>query len=213
MKWKDMQIEVTDPSNQLGALSGGVYQNIPFQIVVGNVGDAEVDGYDLEFKALLSENFEVGFNMTDIQDAYVNAAQVYDDPRAIGGQVPSGLEPQSDLPLFADNSYYLYAEYSGINAFGGQAGIRIQHSHVGESLNQLTDGFTSPRLTQGDYDITDAVMTWENGSWSAQLRINNISDERGITYEDTSDFDTVWGRNSSAVIRPRNYALSIRHYF
>ena len=100
-----------------------------------------------------------------------------------------------------------------MNAFGGLAGIRIQHSHVGESLNQLTDGFTSPRLTQGDYDITDAVITWEKGDWSAQLRFNNISDERGITYEDTTDFDTVWGRNSSAVIRPRNYALSIRHYF
>jgi outer membrane receptor protein involved in Fe transport len=35
MKWKDMQIEVTDPSNQLGSLSGGEYPNIPFQIVVG----------------------------------------------------------------------------------------------------------------------------------------------------------------------------------
>jgi len=213
MKWKDMQIEVTDPSNQLGSLSGGAYQNVPFQIVVGNVGDAEVDGYDIELKALLGENFEIGFNMTDIQDAFVSAAQEYEDPRAIGGSVPSGLEPQSALPLFADNSYYLYAEYSGMNAFGGQAGIRIQHSHVGESLNQLTDGFTSPRLAQGDYDITDAVITWQKGDWSAQLRVNNISDERGVTYEDTQDFDTVWGRNSSVVIRPRNYALSIRHYF
>ena len=118
--------------------------------------------------------------MTDIQDAYVNAAQEYDDPRVPGGKVPSGLAQQSALPLFADNSYYLYAEYSGMNAFGGLAGIRIQHSHVGESLNQLTDGFTSPRLTQGDYDITDAVITWEKGDWSAQLRFNNISDERGL---------------------------------
>ena len=54
-----MQIEVTDPSNQLGSLSGGAYQNIPFQVVVGNVGDAEVKGYDIELKALLSENFEI----------------------------------------------------------------------------------------------------------------------------------------------------------
>ena len=213
MKWKDMQIEVTDPSNQLGILSGGAYQNIPFQVVVGNVGDAEVKGYDIELKALLSENFEIGFNMTDIQDAYVNAVQFYDEPRAIGGQVPSGLEPQSDLPLFADNSYYLYAEYSGFNLFGGSTGIRLQHSHVGESLNQLTDGFTSPRMTQGDYDITDAIVSWERDKWSAQLRFNNLSDERGITYEDTSDFDTVWGRNSSAVIRPRSISFSLRHYF
>jgi hypothetical protein len=30
------------------------------------VGDAEVEGYDIELKALLGENFEVGFNLTDI---------------------------------------------------------------------------------------------------------------------------------------------------
>lgn len=221
MKWKDMQIEVTDPSNQLGSLSGGAYPNIPFQIVVGNVGNAEVEGYDLELKALLNDNFEIGFNMTEISDAYVNAAQEYPEPRAIGGTVPSGLDAQSELPLFADTSFYLYAEYSGFNMFGGTGAIRLQHSHVGESLNQLTDSFTSPRtrgdtlpdLRQGDYDVTDAMITWENGDWSAQLRLGNITDERGITYQDTTDFDTVWGRNSSAVIRPRNYSLTIRHYF
>ena len=213
MKWKDMQIEVTDPSNQLGILSDGAYQNVPFQIVVGNVGNAEVEGYDLEFKALLGENFEVGFNMTDIQDAFVNAAQTYEDPRVVGGQVSSGLEAQQALPLFADNSYYLYAEYSGIDMFGGTGGVRLQHSYVGDSLNQLTDGAIAPQRGQGDYDITDAVLTWEREGWSAQLRVNNISDERGITYEDTSDFDAAWGRNSSIVIRPRNFAFSLRHYF
>lgn len=213
MKWKDMQNEVTDPSNQLGSLSGGVYQNVPFQIVVGNVGDAEVKGYDLEFKALLGENLEVGFNMTDIQDAFVEGQQEYDDPRVIGGKVPSGLDTQSALPLFADTSYYLYAEYSGIDILGGTGGIRLQHSYVGDSLNQLTDGAITPQKQQGDYDITDAVFTWERDGWAAQLRFNNISDERGITYEDTTDFDTAWGRNSSIVIRPRNFAFSLRHYF
>jgi len=213
MKWKDMQIEVTDPSNQLGILSGGAYPNIPFQIVVGNVGDATVKGYDIEMKALLGENFEVGFSLTDITRASVSAAQVYDEPRAVGGQVPSGLDPQSALPLFADTSYYIYAEYSGLNVLGGTGGFRLQHSYVGESLNQLTDGFTSPRLQQGDYDITDLILTWERENWSAQLRFNNISDERGITYEDSQYFDQIWGRNSSTVIRPRNFAFSVRRYF
>ena len=59
-------------------------------MVVGNVGDA-VDGFDIEARRSAGDNFEVGFNMTDIQDAFVNTAQVYDDPRAVGGQVPSGL--------------------------------------------------------------------------------------------------------------------------
>ena len=180
---------------------------------MGNVGDATVKGYDIEMKALIGENFEVGFNLTDISKATVSAAQEYDDPRAVGGTVPSGLDPSAALPLFADTSYYLYAEYSGINVFGGTGGIRLQHSYVGESLNQLTDGYTSPQMMQGDYDITDLVLTWESGKWAAQLRANNLSDERGITYEDTQDFDPFWGRSSSVVIRPRNFALSLRRYF
>ena len=213
MKWKDMQIEVTDPSNQLGSLSGGEYPNIPFQIVVGNVGDATVKGYDIEFAAVLGSNFEIGFNMTDIRTAEVSAAQFYDEPRAIGGQVPSGLEPTQALPLFADLSWYAYAEITDLNIFGGSALIRLQHSYVGESLNQLTDSATAPQMVQGDYEITDAVFSFEKDQWQAQLRLNNLSDERGITYEDSTDFDQFWGRNSSTVIRPRNFAISVRRFF
>ena len=71
MQWQDMQIEVTDPSFNLG---------IPFQIVVGNVGDATVKGFDMELKALIGENLEFGFNMTEISDAYVEAPAFYDEP-------------------------------------------------------------------------------------------------------------------------------------
>jgi len=178
MTWNDMQIEVTDPSFNLG---------IPFQVVVGNVGDATVKGFDIEFKAVLGENLEVGFNFTDIQDAYVQAPQFYDEPRAPGGQIASGLEPQSALPLFADQSYSLYLEYSDINLFGGSGAFRLQHNSVGESLNQLTDGSNSARLTQGDYDVTDAIFTYELDQWQARVYVNNLSDERGITYEDSQD--------------------------
>jgi len=204
MQWKDMQLEVTDPSFNLG---------IPFQIVVGNVGDGTVKGFDMELKALLSDNLEVGFNLTDIQDAYVEAPEFYDEPRAPGGQIASGLDPRSELPLFADQSYSMYLEYSGINLFGGTGAFRLQHNHVGTSLNQLTDGAASPRLTQGDYDVTDAIFTYEMDQWQARLFINNLSDERGITYEDSQDFDQVWGRNSSNVIRPRNFGISLRRFW
>ena len=204
MQWKDMQLEVTDPSFNLG---------IPFQIVVGNVGDGTVKGFDMELKALLSDNLEVGFNLTDIQDAYVEAPEFYDEPRAPGGQIASGLDPRSELPLFADQSYSMYLEYSGINLFGGTGAFRLQHNHVGTSLNQLTDGASSARLSQGDYDVTDAIFTYEMDQWQARLFVNNLSDERGITYEDSQDFDQVWGRNSSNVIRPRNFGISLRRFW
>ncbi len=219
MKWNDMQIEVTDPSFNLAVYSevdangDPLYGSIPFQIVVGNVGDATVKGYDIDLKALLGENLELGFNLTDIQDAYVEAPAFYEEPRAAGGQIPTGLDPQSALPLFADQSYSFYAEYSGINLMGGDGAFRLQHNFVGTSLNQLNDTFTSARLTQGDYKITDAIFTLDMDDWQARVYINNVSDERGITYEDSADFDPLWGRNSSNVIRPRNWGLSIRKLF
>ena len=201
MQWQDMQIEVTDPSFNLG---------IPFQIVVGNVGDATVKGFDMELKALLGENLEVGFNLTEIADAYVEAPAFYDEPRAEGGKIASGLEAESALPLFADKSYSLYMEYSGISMAGGDGALRLQHSYVGESLNQLTDGAASARLTQGDYKVTDAIFVWEKDDWQARLYVNNLFDERGITYNDSQDFDQVWGRGSANVIRPRNFGFSVR---
>lgn len=219
MTWNDMQIEVTDPSNSLGTISvpdangDALYGNVPFQIVVGNVGDATVKGFDMEFKALLGENLEIGGNLTDIQDAYVNAPAFYEEPRAVGGQIASGLNPQSQLPLFADQSYSLYLQYSGLNLMGGETSFRLQHSYVGDSLNQLNDGFTSPRLTQGDYSITDFIVGWESDQWAARLYFNNLSDERGVTFEDSTDFDQLWGRNSTNVIRPRNIGFNVRHNF
>jgi len=216
MTWNDMQIEVTDPSFNLASFSpvdgngDPIYGSIPFQVVVGNVGDATVKGFDIDFKALIGDNMEFGFNLTDIRDAYVEAPAFYDEPRAEGGQIPSGLDPQSALPLFADRSYSMYFEYSGIELMGGEGAFRLQHNNVGASLNQLNDGFTSARLKQGDYKVTDAIFTLDMDEWQARVYVNNLSDERGITYEDTQDFDPLWGRNSSNVIRPRNFGISLR---
>ena len=96
---------------------------------------------------------------------------------------------------------------------GGEGFLRVQHSHNGDSLNQLDDEFKSPRQTQGDYDQTDIILGYEAGDWQAQLSVNNISDERGISYKDSSDFDRYYGRNSDNVIRPRNIILALRKNF
>jgi len=204
MNWENMQLEVVDPSNTLG---------IPWQMVVANVGDAEVTGYDIDMKAVIGSNIEVGYNRTVINDADVKAPAFYEEPRVPGGQIASGLDPSQALPMFADVSYSLYVQIAGIKAFGGESSLRFQHSYVGTSLNQLTDGFTSPRRNQGDYAISDAIFSVDMDGWRAQLYIKNIGDERGITYEDTQDFDQLWGGASSNVLRPRSFGISFRKYF
>ena len=226
MSWKGMQMEFTDPSfsidhdpNVCPTDADGGYtdycRNQPWQAVVANLGDATVKGMDISITAILNENIQVGFNLTSIFDQYVVPLETFPDDRFIGGQAPLGLDPKSDLPLFSDLSYSLYAEYSGqLSILGGGAFYaRLQHNFEGVSINQLGDGDPAPQQEQGDYRLTDLILGYDMGNVKAQLSLNNISDERGITYRDSYDFDPFYGRNSDNVVRPRNYSLSIRMYF
>ena len=97
MSWSDMQLELTDPAFSIGE---------PWQAVVANLGDGTVTGMDLDLKALIG-NIQVGFNMTNIFDAYVNPMTQYPDARFEGGMADLGLEAKSSLPLFGDLSYTL----------------------------------------------------------------------------------------------------------
>lgn len=207
MKWKDMQLEVTDPSFAIGQ---------PWQAVVANLGDAEISGYDLDVTGLIGDNISFGFNITKIDDAFVSPNTLtYPDDRFPGGQVSLGLAAKQNLPMFADTSYSMYFEYSAKMGFfgGGDGFVRLQHSYNGDSLNQLSDDDNAPRQAQGDYMVTDIVLGYDLGDWKAQLSANNMFDERGVSYKDSSDFDTFYGRNSNNVIRPRNFSLSIRRFF
>jgi outer membrane receptor protein involved in Fe transport len=209
MVWKGMQLELTDPSFSLTPPQ-------PWQAVVANLGNAEVSGMDLDVTALLTDNLQVGFNITKMFHAYVNPMESYPDPRFEGGQASLGLDPQSDLPFFADMSYSMYIDYSDdmkIMDLEGELFARFQHSYEGESLNQLGDGAAAPKQISGNYRITDLIVGYDLGDWKAQLSLNNIGDERGITYKDSSDYDPYFGQNSDNVIRPRNYNFSIRRYF
>jgi iron complex outermembrane receptor protein len=226
MAWKGMQMEFTDPSfsidhdpNVCPTDADGGYsaycKNQPWQAVVANLGDATVKGVDLSVTAILNENLQVGFSLTSIFDQYVIPLETFPDDRFVGGQAPVGLDPKSDLPMFADLSYSLYAEYTTQLSLlgGGELYARLQHNFEGKSLNQLGDGDPAPQQENGDYRLTDLILGYDMGDWKAQLSLQNIGDERGINYRDSSDFDPYYGRNSDNVVRPRNYSLSIRRYF
>ena len=207
MEWNDMQLEVTDPSFSIGQ---------PWQAVVANLGDGTVRGMDVSLTAVLSDNIQVGVNVTRIFNAYVNPIQTYPDDRFEGGVAPLGLEAKESLPMFAETSYSMYFEYTDqMDLFGtsGDGFVRLQHSYEGTSLNQLSDGSAAPQQEQGNYRLTDIVMGYDMGDWKAQFSLNNLSDERGITYRDSSDYDPFFGRNSDSVVRPRNYNVSLRRYF
>ena len=123
----NQQIEVIDPANKLGSHSARSIGNAPFQIVVGNVGESTIEGFEFEFRALIGNNLEIGGNYTDIMDAYVDTSATIEEPRADAGSIPTGLEPRSQLPLMPDQTYNLYVAYSPETPIlGGSANFSVQ---------------------------------------------------------------------------------------
>lgn len=206
MDWKDVQLEATDPSFNIGE---------PFQVVIANLGDAEVKGLDFDMNFAATENILFSFNITEIFDAEVMAQESFPDPRFPNGEATLGLEAVARLPLFSDRNWSASIEFTDeIGWFGGgEYYIRLQHNDEDASLNKLSNSANSPRGFQGDYSITDLKFGFETDVWTAQLFVNNVSDDRGVTFNDTSDFDPFFGRSSENIVRPRTIGAKFNYKF
>jgi iron complex outermembrane recepter protein len=210
MTWDNTQVQLVDPAQ--------AYFGQTFVFVVANLGDAKIQGYDLDVKALLGEHLRVGFNMNETTEAELTAITSVPDERAVGpgfdvqGQVPTGLEPLQDLPLFADMSWSAYIEYrQDLDWFGGGNGyVRLQHSDTGESITRVDEHWASPKYTLDGYAITDLKFGLATEAWSVQLFIDNLGNERGITYKDNW-VGNLFGQSNDTVIRPRNVGVSFRY--
>ena len=133
MEWGDTQMPIADPAK--------VAFGAPYNSMVANVGDATIEGFDLDVKAILGENLEIGFSLNDTTKAELKAITSVPDERAVGpdfevqGQIPLGLAANQQLPLYPDQSWSAYIEYSqDLNWFGGGNGYaRLQHSDTSKS--------------------------------------------------------------------------------
>jgi hypothetical protein len=124
------------------------------------------------------------------------------------------LEPRQDLPLFADKSWSAYIEYNqDLSWFSGSNGyVRLQHSDTGESITRVDEHWASPKYTLDGYAVSDLKFGYDTEDWSVQLLINNLGDERGITYKDNW-VGNLFGQSNDTVIRPRTAGVSFRYSF
>jgi outer membrane receptor protein involved in Fe transport len=209
--WEDMQLELTDPSFQFGE---------PFQTVIANVGDADVNGFDTEITWLANENWSFGLVSTYLFKAEIaNDIKVFDDraPDDVALDIPAGTR----LPLVADLNLATYAEYDwSMNILGGgDAYVRLQYAYTGTSFNALRDNDGDPdsdgyggRVEQPSYDIWDLRAGFNNDDWEFTVFIDNFTDERAVTYRDMNA-DVFWGRKNLRILPPRTYGFSIRKYW
>ena len=209
--WEDMQLELTDPSFAYGE---------PFQTVIANVGDAIVDGMDVEISFLPADGWSLGLVTTYLFRAEIDKdIRVFDDrdPDDLALFIPGGTR----LPLVADLNLSTYAEYAwDVDLMGGSnAYLRLQYAYTGSSFNRMVDNDGDPdgtgyggRAEQPSYQLWDLRAGISNAEWEITAYVDNIADERVVFFNDTGA-DVFWGRQNFRIGMPRSYGINIRRYF
>jgi len=209
--WEDMQLELTDPSYNFDE---------PYQTVIANVGDAIVDGVDVELTVVPADRWELGVVSTYLFKAEIDKDIVVFDDRA-PDEIALDISAGTRLPLSADLNLAAYAEYGWPVSVlgGGDAYLRVQASHTGESFNRLIDsdgddtgdGYGG-RVEQPSYTLWDLRAGLQGDTWEFTAYVDNLSDERVVVFHDTNA-DVFWGRDNIRTSMPRTYGVSLRRHF
>lgn len=195
MNWKDFQLQTALP----GAGS-----------VIVNSGTASIDGVEGQFAYKPTETLEFTTAFT-----YINAR--LDDDLVVG---PADLQVgDAGDKLPATPSWQVSASMQYTTPLPWQDELegyfRFDASHTGQSLNGLAASVAlfgagnSVVQEQPAYQIGDITLgARAAGNWDVSLSINNVWDERAITY--------IWPRFSdgrSFTVRPREIRLNLYKQF
>ena len=161
MVWEDYQLGVIDP--------GPLYATM-----VINVGDAEIDGLEVDINAMPVDGLEFTLN------ALVLEAQTTSDNDFIGVNAGARL-PVS--PEFKASSSLQYT-FSQL-LFGGNPYARIQYSYHGDSLNgvECNTALCDEPDVQPSYSISDVKVGIDAEAWEVNVFLNNLTDERAALYK------------------------------
>jgi len=219
MDWEDYQLELVDPS-YIACPDGGSIAGVcgqPWQITVGNAGDAHILGANVEFDWAISSNWVFGMNAE-----WIEAEN--DTDLDLNGDGSIDVEDGQQLPTTTDWTGSAWLNYEQqVDLMGGDAVFaRLQWSYYGDSNNILeptpADGSSpNPQLTNPSYNIGDFTMGLRGSSWEVSLFVNNLTDERAVYTKESGLFE--WGAASVAdgrahtqknyISRPREYGLRV----
>ncbi len=198
--WEDYQVEVVDPSNIPCAVDPTPPCGQPWQKGVLNAGDAGSDGLEISMELQPNESLSFGANMTFL-DAEIKS------------EVP-GLDavgPGSKLPFAPDFKGSFQAQYNWPTSIFGsnESFAQFQFTHTGGSLNQVQAfvGGNAPQMKMAAYQNINLKFGMTGEDWEAALFISNVGDERGQLYHDVTDFEPFWGRQRTAISRPREIGV------
>ena len=194
MDWEDYQLQASIP------VAGAT---------TVNAGNASIDGWEGTIAYKISDNWEISAATTYL-DAQIDEDIVINNGTIIAGRAGDALPVVPEWKTFASLQYDTELPFNGLSLTA-----RLDYNFVDESVNgstasvSLFGASTSLPATQPDYEISSLYVTVnsENG-WTAWLGVDNLFDERAITFIAPRFSD-----NRAFTIRPREITLGIFYEF
>lgn len=167
--------------------------------LTANAGSADINGFELELTAVVSDSFTI-----DLGYGYIDAS--YSSVNSVPG-LSSAITLDSKLVNTPENTLSLGLEYMAKVASKALT-FRIDYSYTDDIFN---DSQNSPFLFQEAASFVDASARLDlTDSSEVVLWAENIGDERVIV-SGNSNFGL--GFHSAVPNRPREYGVTYRHRF
>jgi len=170
--------------------------------ITDNAGAAEINGFELELTAVISDNFRI-----DLGYGYIDAeyTEITPNPDLV---LSSVIDIDDDLVNTPENTFSLGLEYI-INVGGARdLTLRADYSFTDDVFN---DSQNSEFLFQESTDVFGASAKLSlNDNSEVVLWADNLTDERFII-SGNSNFGL--GFQSAVPNRPREYGVTYRHRF
>ena len=194
MNWEDYQIRVALP------VAGAT---------TVNAGNASIDGFEAQFAFKPTANWEFSLAMTYL-DARIDDDISLNDGNIMAGEAGDALPAVPDWKLAAGILYSTDLPWPGYEGYA-----RFDFYHTGDSVNATNASillFGAERTVPAPQPAYQTGylsfgVKGENG-WEAWLSINNIWDERAITYIYPRFAD-----DRAFTIRPREFRVGIYKAF
>jgi outer membrane receptor protein involved in Fe transport len=146
-----------------------------------NIGQAKSDGIEADFTAMLAENWTLSGAFS-----YIEAELSEDYYQSSGLDAPTAASGTT-LPRVPKTKWNLSSRYELASNWFAQA----SYIYTGSSYNNLYDGGTIPtkRFKQDDYQIMNVAVGKDMDTWTAELYVRNVFDERGEVFRNAVNWD------------------------
>lgn len=174
-------------------------------LLIGNGGAAEVNGFELELAGRPTDSLNLGFTLgyNDTEITEIGAAEAAQLGANVGDALP--LSSEWNASALLDYRFGL---------FGQRASVGATLKYTGERPSSYSQAQLNPNVLLPSYNLVDLRAGMEFGRVSAQLRVENLTDENGVSSYITNKVVAVLPVPSVlSLVRPRTYSLSLSMRF